>query len=445
MIRLLFLLCIPVFVVAQKTKFTVLPAGYIVKNNTEHEGDYVISKDSKSSAILAMEPGYATEFFSADSIIDSKKTAYTFYLKPVIPLERKKISNKLVMGEIYDKTYKIRFTDRIAGGYLLEEYSSSEFKTTVVEKLSQNNFLMSNGSGSDYAISGEIIHYIADRKGTLGYRTTIAVKWNLRDVDENVIVYSAITGGYSNMKQMMTEKTAFRLALEDAVSGIITDETIQAYMYGSGNLVRTESWSGPEIRIPEITNSLTRDNFIEKAIESSVTIKTKRGHGSGFVISTDGYILTNFHVIKDSLDMQAIFQNELTLPLRIVSYDKATDVALCKVPGKGYKPLPIDTNAIVKKVGSDVIAIGTPEDMVLGQTVTKGIVSGIRKIQNNIYIQTDVTLNSGNSGGLLMNGYGEIIGVVCAKLKGDGIEGLGFAIPIGQALRALHVRMVSKE
>lgn len=437
--KVLLLLFIPFFVFAQKTKFTVLPAGYIVKNNTELEGEVLIGKSDHSSTLMAMEPGYATEFFSADSIIGSGKKAYTFYMKPVLPLDRPKVRRKLAIGEIADKTYKIRYVEQVGSYMAYQEYNSTEFKEALGDKLGQHHFLMGS-SAADYVLSGEITHYVIDRKGTPGYRISLAIKWSLRDLASNTVIYTAITGGYSNARIRMSEKSAFRLALEDAIGGVITDETIRQLMYGSANAAYGSHVSS-EISIPAVPASSGVESAIERAIAASVTIKTKEGHGSGFLISADGYILTSFHVIRDSSDLQAVFQNELSLPLHVVSYDPKMDVALCKIPGKGYKPLELDTAAIVKKVGRDVVAVGTPKDLVLGQTVTKGIVSGIRKIEDNLYIQTDATLNAGNSGGLLMNANGGVIGIVCAKVKGEGVEGLGFAVPIGQALNVLRIRI----
>ena len=87
-----------------------------------------------------------------------------------------------------------------------------------------------------------------------------------------------------------------------------------------------------------------------------------------------------------------------------------------------------------------MFAIGTPEDISLGQSVTKGIVSGKRKFEDKIYIQTDVTINSGNSGGPLLNEKGQVVGMVTMKLVGDGVEGLGFCVPSNQIMEILNIK-----
>jgi len=171
-----------------------------------------------------------------------------------------------------------------------------------------------------------------------------------------------------------------------------------------------------------------------------VTVKTEFGHGSGFIISKDGYALTNSHVIEDADQIDVIFNNKLTLPAEVISSDKTRDVTLLKIVGGGYQPLPLNLSGGETEIGSEVIAIGTPEDVELGQTVTKGIVSGYRNIDDKNYIQTDVSINPGNSGGALLNTDGEVIGIVVAKIVGTNVEGLGFAIPVNEAIEGLNIK-----
>jgi len=137
--------------------------------------------------------------------------------------------------------------------------------------------------------------------------------------------------------------------------------------------------------------------------------------------------------------MYAIFSSGLTLPLELIRMNKKSDVALLKIPVSGYAPLSLDTNSVSGKIGSDVVAIGTPEDLKLGQSVTKGIISGMREINGKKYIQTDVSINPGNSGGPMINKKGKVVGVVSRK-KLD-TDGIGLAIPISEALNALNIEL----
>ena len=119
-------------------------------------------------------------------------------------------------------------------------------------------------------------------------------------------------------------------------------------------------------------------------------------------------------------------------------------MALLKVSGQNFRGLSL-INSDSAQTGEDVFAIGTPSDISLGQSVTKGIISGKRKIGEKIYLQTDVTINSGNSGGPLLNENGEVIGMVTMKLVGDGIEGIGFCVPSNTIMDKLNIKLQPKQ
>ncbi|MCT4638515.1 MAG: S1C family serine protease [Bacteroidales bacterium] len=171
-----------------------------------------------------------------------------------------------------------------------------------------------------------------------------------------------------------------------------------------------------------------------------VTLIGSEGHGSAFLINDEGYILTNYHVVKGNKGLKAKFQMGFELPVKLLNYDEKADLALLKVQGSGYKALPIATKEY--EVGNEVIAIGTPETTSLSNTVTKGIISGKREAKNGIeYIQTDVSISPGNSGGPLINKKGLVVGIVSLKLVGIGTDGIAFAIPISVALEKLNITM----
>ncbi len=161
--------------------------------------------------------------------------------------------------------------------------------------------------------------------------------------------------------------------------------------------------------------------------------------GSGFVITQDGYILTNYHVIDGVEDLKVSFADGSTYDAVVVGGEEANDIAVLKIDATGLQPVVVgDSDSM--KVGEQVVAIGNP----LGEltfTLTAGYVSALdRNIamsDGNIInvMQTDAAINSGNSGGPLFNTYGECIGITNAKYSNNGsssasIEGIGFAIPI---------------
>ena len=161
--------------------------------------------------------------------------------------------------------------------------------------------------------------------------------------------------------------------------------------------------------------------------------------GSGFVLTQDGYIVTNYHVIEDATSVTVQFKNGDKFPAKIVGGEEDNDVALLKIDAQGLTPVRLGTSSDLV-VGEQVAAIGNPlGEMTFSQTV--GYVSALDKpltMSDGTVInvlQTDTAINSGNSGGPLFNMYGQVIGITNAKYSNNGssgasIEGICFAIPI---------------
>jgi S1-C subfamily serine protease len=446
-VKFLALLLLPLITIAQKTKITTLSEGFIVRDKSENKSISIPKDKGDSKYLMAVAPGYVTQVFTTDTIVSKNVPEYKINLNSLNALDFAKVSNKILFSGFVDKLNKIKIIEYLTPySYNFVDLTTFDFKNVITARLAENKFKVveenevfkSKKRDADFALAGEVLEYRKDTRGP-GFVTEVVIKWSLFDIEKEETVCKVITAGYSNTQTRMSEKEVLKLAFKDALGGFMINKDVIKIIYGGEE--SSQGAQKTEISIPKIVKEANADNYIENAIQSSITIKTREGHGSGFLISSSGYLLTNFHVIEDSSDIQAIFQNGLTLPVQIVSFDKKADVALCKIPGKGYKPLPLDTNSVVKKIGSDVVAIGTPEDIKLGQSVTKGIISGLREIKSSIYIQTDVSINSGNSGGMLINKNGEVIGIISAKIKGEGVEGLGFAIPINKALNTLNIKI----
>jgi len=164
---------------------------------------------------------------------------------------------------------------------------------------------------------------------------------------------------------------------------------------------------------------------------------TQRGQGSGFIISKDGFILTNNHVVEGADVIKVNLSDDREFEAKIVGTDPQTDVALLKIEDPHNLPvLPLGDSSLLE-AGEWVIAIGNPFG--LSQTVTVGVVSatgrnsvGINEYEN--FIQTDAAINPGNSGGPLINGRGEVVGINTALFsRTGGYMGIGFAIPVNMA------------
>ena len=164
--------------------------------------------------------------------------------------------------------------------------------------------------------------------------------------------------------------------------------------------------------------------------------QTQTSLGSGVIMSTQGYVLTNNHVIEDADEIEVLLANGITVTANVLGADPETDLAVLTIDAENLPTVVIsDSNNL--QVGDVVLAIGNPYGF--GQTVTQGIISatgrnrlGINTFEN--FIQTDAAINPGNSGGALINAYGELVGINTAIFsKSGGSQGIGFAIPIGLA------------
>ena len=181
-----------------------------------------------------------------------------------------------------------------------------------------------------------------------------------------------------------------------------------------------------------VTTSVNTTNFWGYQTQAAAA-------GSGFIISSDGYILTNHHVIEDANSITVAMYNGDTYDAELVGYDESNDIAVLKIDAKDLTPVILgDSDKL--RVGDSVVAIGNP----LGEltfSLTAGCVSALDRritMSNGLsmeLIQTDCAINSGNSGGALFNLHGEVIGITNAKYSGAGgttasIDNIGFAIPI---------------
>lgn len=164
----------------------------------------------------------------------------------------------------------------------------------------------------------------------------------------------------------------------------------------------------------------------------------EQGSGSGIIISEDGYIVTNQHVIDGATEISVILNTGDEITAELIGQDTKTDLAVLKIDTDlELSPATLGDSSTIQ-VGETAVAIGNPLGMEFSGSVTAGIISAVNRtmtIDNRTYnlIQTDAAINSGNSGGALINQYGEVIGINSVKLSSEGVEGMGFAIAISEA------------
>lgn len=161
--------------------------------------------------------------------------------------------------------------------------------------------------------------------------------------------------------------------------------------------------------------------------------------GSGIIATSDGYIITNAHVVEGASSLKVILSDGTSYEAQLVGSDSITDLAVIKIDATGLQAAEFGSSGDLE-VGDSVMAIGNPGGLELSSSVTQGIVSALnRQITNSETgytmdcIQTDTAINPGNSGGALVNMYGQVVGINSSKIVAEGYEGLGFAIPIDDA------------
>lgn len=180
----------------------------------------------------------------------------------------------------------------------------------------------------------------------------------------------------------------------------------------------------------------TRASVVGVTSESYDNYNTKTSCGSGIIISEDGYIVTNYHVIVGANNITATLDDGTSCAAYFIGADAYSDLAVLRIQKTGLTAAEFgDSDAV--RVGEIAIAIGNPTGQLQG-TATSGIISALNRnveINNTVMnlIQTDAAINSGNSGGPLLNQYGQVVGITSAKVSLTGYEGLGFAIPANTA------------
>ena len=187
---------------------------------------------------------------------------------------------------------------------------------------------------------------------------------------------------------------------------------------------------GPSVVM--VTTTSTVNTFFGNSLQ--------QGSGSGIIISDDGYIITNNHVVENAQIVKVIQSDGTEYGAKVVGADAKTDLAVLKIEPEEKLTVAIMGDSGKLQVGEIAIAIGNPLGTQLTGTVTQGVISAVNRTieaSENTYvnlIQTDAAINQGNSGGALVNGYGEVVGINTVKYAASGVEGIGFAIPVNDAM-----------
>lgn len=281
----------------------------------------------------------------------------------------------------------------------------------------------------------------------LTYKTwarIMLVNWQVRDMrTAQVVLDKDIFGGHyigtwkihpdrfiQEFKE--EENYANKKAFVSSLQCLLSDPELRKAIAGGAKT--SDSAAGRPLVVTG-TNTEYAGN-VQQDLASVVTVRSGDRMGSAFFVTAEGHLLTNAHVLQEGDSVVSlVLNNGFKVTAHVVRRDATVDVALLKMDGATVVPLKCDRTS--RPPGAEVYAIGTPASAGLAQSLTKGIISGNRTFDDKTYIQTDVAINKGNSGGPLVDEHGTVLGIITAKLTGPGMEGLGFAIPIERAFSAL--------
>ncbi|NLK70652.1 MAG: PDZ domain-containing protein [Clostridiales bacterium] len=262
---------------------------------------------------------------------------------------------------------------------------------------------------------------------TISTTSIIGYKW-FEENEPLEKVEKIFTFGYSDKEKDKSKDS------EDS------DKSSGSESSGADNSIQIKDW----VELASRKNALTIPEIVEKVMPSVVGVSSTRVNGTstgtGIIMTEDGYIITNCHVVEDSKEIMIVLENEEQYKAKLIGSDYQTDLAVLKIDADGLTAAEFgDSDDLV--VGELAVAIGNPLGFELFGSVTSGIISALdREItiddKNMKLIQTNAAMNSGNSGGPLINSYGQVIGINSVKITSSyytSVEGLGFAIPITEA------------
>jgi S1-C subfamily serine protease len=275
----------------------------------------------------------------------------------------------------------------------------------------------------------------------------MSVTWYIMHIASEQIIFSA--SYKSELKEAENQpyfteinsldfKFVIKQALDLNIDQLLSDSNYQSAINNVPAKAEIDSASFELITLNKVTSAGTeRANILKRAQDASVTIVTATGHGSGFFIDHHGLILTCYHVVQQSKSVEVALNEGTLIKAKVVRSNPDYDLALLQIDNVSSTPIGFSSSSV--NSGDEVFAIGSPAHKDLGRSLTRGIVSAERLIEDRQYIQTDASVSPGNSGGPLINQSGEVVGVVNAKAMSTGTEGVAFAIPVSVVMEMLNI------
>lgn len=334
---------------------------------------------------------------------------------------------------------------------------NAAFEDNGYEVATQKTFAMQQGADIDLSLAAVIsdirLAHCSHRKATnlnnfTQNSTYLKIDWTVFDNLARKVVFETTTVGveYSFKKPARYQGAALSasLAFQQATEHLLSQSAFADILQASKTL--DVSYSDQSVNIGDINvmrgkpggKFVTRTPKIERA---AVTVRTAGGLGSGFLISSPGYVMTNHHVVGGNREVIVIIGKQ-EQRATVVRSDPGRDVALLKL-NNTFAAEPLQVNSGRVSLGEEIYVVGTPLDESLSFSISRGIISARRTVDQRNYYQTDTAVNPGNSGGPVFNASGNVIGITVAGLftNDGGSMNINYVIPIMDALKALDIEL----
>jgi len=401
-------------------------------------------------------PVKQVEIKSTIDIPEGKESKPIMFRKIVVKLRRGEKYGKLQAGLLCISRGDLKWKSGkvVWSGDDLTEVFQDELKTSNYKVVGDPNALFEDrdASGAELIIAGNV-HGL---KANLCYPNTgfgdfdsskgsayMRVDWQVYSTLHRRVVFKATTEG-SAIQESATSGGPADLILDAfgiSVRNLLADK-------GFNKLVLTELVKNPtkpiglRITVKNGNKKTDGEKPIQKAQLGSVTVRSAFGHGSGFFISDNGYVITNEHVVGEAKKVTLKLYDGREVIADVIKKDSVRDVALLK--SREYTRHYFNIINAIPVIGSEVYAIGTPLQERNSHSVTKGIISSYRNHDGLNFIQSDVDIHPGNSGGPLINDKGQVVGIAAKGISNFGPSGrtgigLNFFIPIREALKRLNI------
>lgn len=273
-------------------------------------------------------------------------------------------------------------------------------------------------------------------------KLTLGIEWQVYSSLRREVVGTIHTTETAEWVRRLGDKepaqSLGQMAFVANVRSLAASEKFRALVTASDAAPQGTGDSATRMTAIALVTSVKTPVELEQAAGSVVAIFAGSGFGSGVLVSDEGYILTNQHVVGTASTVRVRWSDGFETQGEVVRSDKRRDVALVRTEPHGRSALPVDRRAL--KVGTQVYAIGTPVDPKLQGTVTRGVVSANRILDGFKFIQSDTPVTHGNSGGPLLDAQGAVVGLTNMGISPEQGSSLNFFIPVGDALDFLALR-----